>query len=264
MPTGTMPTGPNCTLELAAPAAEVTAPPALPTGYGRMKESAPPPRFFYGKVIWLVCCLGQITTYFGTSAGITFIVDDLMGDMALSRSGVSGVYTAGTLVGALAQMPIGRAVDRYGGRAAIAVCSGAYALSLLCLSLPPSWPWLIAAFSALRALGFGGLALACTTCMQQWYVRRRGLATGLSEAASSFVGFGVLSSLLSALVAAYGWRRSYLCIGVVLMLTYVPLAALLLRSRPEDVGSLAVWLCGDSAHTMRGAALSMDGGWSVP
>ena len=35
-------------------------------------------------------------------------------------------------------------------------------------------------------------------------------------------------------------------------------------SRPEDVGSLAVWLCSESAHTMRGAALSMDGGWSVP
>ena len=32
---------------------------------------------------------------------------------------------------------------------------------------------------------------------------------------------------------------------------------------PEGIGALAVFLCGDGANTMTGAALSMDGGWTA-
>jgi 3-hydroxybutyrate dehydrogenase len=34
-------------------------------------------------------------------------------------------------------------------------------------------------------------------------------------------------------------------------------------STPEQIGSLAAFLCGDSAATMTGAALSVDGGWTA-
>ena len=30
---------------------------------------------------------------------------------------------------------------------------------------------------------------------------------------------------------------------------------------PEQIGALAVFLCGDAATTITGAALSIDGGW---
>jgi 3-hydroxybutyrate dehydrogenase len=32
---------------------------------------------------------------------------------------------------------------------------------------------------------------------------------------------------------------------------------------PEKIGGLAVFLCGDAASTMSGAALSIDGGWTA-
>jgi 3-hydroxybutyrate dehydrogenase len=32
---------------------------------------------------------------------------------------------------------------------------------------------------------------------------------------------------------------------------------------PEEIGGLAVFLCGESAATMTGASVSIDGGWTA-
>jgi MFS family permease len=158
-------------------------------------------------------------------------------ELQLSRSAISAAYTVGTLLGAAAQSFIGRAVDHFGGRISISVCSIAYALSLVSISLPQSWLALSLAFAAMRALGFGGLQLACTTCLQQWFIRRRGLATGCAEAVTSLAGFGFCAIFFSWLVHSEGWRRAYMLVGLG-VLAYAPFAAVLLRSRPEDVGLL--------------------------
>ena len=215
-----------------------TVPTTATRSYGRQiddEDAARRPCCFYGWLVWLVLCVGSIGTFFGTSSAITFVLDDIMAELDLTRSAISAVYMAGTLLGAAVQIPIGRAVDRFGGRRSIAACSAAFALSCSCLSLPRHWATLLLAFGFLRALGFGGLAGAVTTCLQQWFVRRRGLATGMLEATNSIVGFGLCSLLLHGLVEAYGWRGAYLRSGIAL-LAYAPVAALVLRSRPEDIG----------------------------
>ena len=84
---------------------------------------------FYGWTVWLVLTVGQTTTFFGTSSGVTFVLDDVMAELQLSRSMASLSYAAGTFVGAAAQIPIGRAIDRFGGRRSVAVCSAAFYLS---------------------------------------------------------------------------------------------------------------------------------------
>ena len=213
------------------------APTTATRSYGRQidEDAASRRCCFYGWLVWLVLCVGSIGTFFGTSSAITFVLDDIMAELKLTRSAISAVYMAGTLLGAAVQIPIGRAVDRFGGRRSIAACSAAFALSCSCLSLPHHWSTLLLAFGFLRALGFGGLAGAVTTCLQQWFVRRRGLATGMLEATNSIVGFGLCSLLLHGLVEAYGWRDAYLRSGIAL-LAYAPVAALVLRSRPEDIG----------------------------
>ena len=190
---------------------------------------------FYGWFVWLLLTLAQISTFFGTSSAVTFVIEPIMAELKLSRSLVSLSYGIATGIGAAVQVPIGRLVDQFGGRKGVAVCSALYFLSLMAMALPHEWVMLTLAFGAMRALGFGGLALACNTCLQQWFVRRRGLVTGLSESLNTLVGFGLCSQFYAAVVRACGWRESYVLIGGALLL-YTPLAALLLRSRPEDIG----------------------------
>lgn len=204
----------------------------------------------YGWTVWTVLTIGQITTFFGTSSGVAFVIEGVMAELELSRSLVSLAYAVGTFIGAAAQIPIGRAVDRFGGRRGVAICSAAFYIALIGMSLPHNWYALTLAFAAMRALGFGGLALACNTCLQNWFVRRRGLATGLSESINTLVGFGFCAQLYSMAVLHFGWRHSYVLVGSALLL-YSPIAYLLLRSRPEEVSLLPD---GDQVDSAAGTA----------
>jgi hypothetical protein len=44
---------------------------------------------FYGWLVWVVLVVAQIITFFGTSSGLTFIIDDVMDELHLSRSSIS-------------------------------------------------------------------------------------------------------------------------------------------------------------------------------
>ena len=69
------------------------------------------------------------------------------------------------------------------------------------------------------AYGLGiGLGLGCAFvpilgAVQRWFVKRRGLASGL---AVSGIGVGtlVMPPLATALIAAFGWRDAYLVLGI--------------------------------------------------
>ena len=238
------------------------SPPKLSRRYGQLvnEDSAPGShrtcRCPYGYVVWTVLTVGQITTFFGTSAGLTFSIEGIKSDLQLSRSVISLTYAVGTLLGAAAQIPIGRAVDRFGGRLGVTMCSTAFYVSLAAMSLPTHWATLTLAFTAMRTLGFGGLALTCNTCLQNWFVRRRGLATGLSESVNSLIGYGLCAQLYAMAVVHYGWRRAFELVGAVLLL-YPPVAFLLLRSRPEDIGLAPD---GDPTEGLAGAASATPGG----
>ena len=226
------------TMEAAAARPGVSVSVVQARRYGQLDESSHPTRWChnYGWLCWAVLTLAQITTFFGTSSAVAFVVEPMMVDLALSRSLLSLSYGIATGFGAAAQIPIGRLVDRFGGRASVALCSAAYYVSLAAMAVPRDWFVLTLAFGAMRTLGFGGLALAGNTCLQQWFVKRRGLATGLSESVNTLVGFGLLSQLYSMAVLEYGWRVSYLLVGGVLLLVFPPMAAMFLRSKPEDIG----------------------------
>ncbi len=61
---------------------------------------------FYGWVILGVCALGMFTSGPGQTFGISIFVDPLINDLGLSRSMVSGLYTAGSLTAALAMLKL--------------------------------------------------------------------------------------------------------------------------------------------------------------
>jgi sugar phosphate permease len=70
----------------------------------------------------------------------------------------------------------------------------------------------------------------------RWFVKRRGLVTGILTA-STATGQLIFLPLLASLVVAFGWRAaSYLMAGVLVLI--FPLVAWLMRDRPADIGLL--------------------------
>ncbi|AVT37073.1 MFS transporter [Plantactinospora sp. BB1] len=94
---------------------------------------------------------------------------------------------------------------------------------------------LILCWGVLVGLGTGSMALAfVATVTGRWFVRRRGLVTGVLTAGGA-AGQLVFLPLLANLVEAYGWRAAALVVAGS-ALAVVPLVGWLLRDHPADLG----------------------------
>jgi len=85
-------------------------------------------------------------------------------------------------------------------------------------------------------VGFAlGIAYAPpTAAVQRWFVKRRGLALGITLAGLG-VGTAVMTPLSAYFITAYGWRTSYILMGIIVFLI-LAIAALLVVKHPEDKG----------------------------
>ncbi len=86
-------------------------------------------------------------------------------------------------------------------------------------------------------LGTGGLALVFASIVaNRWFVRKRGLITGIFSAAYA-TGQLVFLPLIAHLVMEMGWQTGSLLVGA-FAIVVVPLFAVFFRNRPSDVGEL--------------------------
>jgi sugar phosphate permease len=99
-------------------------------------------------------------------------------------------------------------------------------------------PWQLSAlWGGIIGLATGSVALVFGAIVaNRWFVARRGLVVGILGAAWA-TGQLVFLPLLAALVNAFGWRAASMAIALVCV-GLVPVAMVVLRNRPEDVGLL--------------------------
>jgi predicted MFS family arabinose efflux permease len=97
-----------------------------------------------------------------------------------------------------------------------------------------SWQ-LVLCWGVLVGLGTGSMALVfVATITGRWFVRRRGVITGVLTAAGA-TGQLIFLPALASLVQAHGWRAASVTVAGA-ALAVVPLVIWLLRDHPADVG----------------------------
>ncbi len=107
----------------------------------------------------------------------------------------------------------------------------------LTVFMTASWQ-LIACWGVLVGLGTGSMALAfVATVTNRWFVRRRGLVTGVLTAGGA-AGQLVFLPVLALLTRDHGWRVAALTVTAA-ALAVVPLVWWRLRDRPADLGVTA-------------------------
>ncbi|MFU8855032.1 MFS transporter [Micromonospora sp. SL1-18] len=126
-------------------------------------------------------------------------------------------------------------MDRFGIRRVVAAALVLVALgSGLTVGMTASWQ-LILCWGVLVGLGTGSMALAfVATVTGRWFVRRRGLVTGVLTAGGA-AGQLVFLPLLAVLVRDHGWRVAALVVAGA-ALAVVPVVLWLLREHPADLG----------------------------
>jgi MFS family permease len=107
----------------------------------------------------------------------------------------------------------------------------------LTVFMTASWQ-LVLCWGVLVGLGTGSMALAfVATVTNRWFVRRRGLVTGVLTAGGA-AGQLIFLPVLAQLTQHSGWRTAALTVSIA-ALAVVPLVFWRLRDRPADLGVTA-------------------------
>jgi MFS family permease len=136
-------------------------------------------------------------------------------------------------------------MDRLGMRRVVA---GALVLvaagSGLTVFMTASWQLLLC-WGVLVGVGTGSMSMAfVATVTGRWFVRHRGLVSGILTAAGA-TGQLIFLPLVAALATAQGWRVPALVVAGA-ALAVVPLVLAFLRDDPSDVGTTALGATGTS------------------
>lgn len=190
---------------------------------------------------WRMVVLATITgalTGPAQTIGVSVFVDPMIGALALTRSEVSMAYLIGTLIGAMALLPVGRWIDKVGSGRAMTWIGIALGIGLLVMGGVQGFVTLVIGFTLIRWLGQGSLGLVSTLSVTPWFERRRGFAFGIATTATATL-MSITPILLGAAIGAYGWRIAWVLAAITIWLVVVPIARFGIIDRPSDVGQYA-------------------------
>lgn len=158
-------------------------------------------------------------------------------ELGWSPVALSGAYSVMILASGLTAVPVGRWLDRYGPRVLMSAGSILAAVLLVLWSQVTSL-WVF----YLVMIGIGLVSAAVLyepafVIVATWFRRRRGRALTVLTFFGAWASF-IFIPLSQALVSWLGWRSALLALAAILASITIPLHALLLRRRPEDMGLL--------------------------
>ena len=193
------------------------------------------PRFFYGWVIVMVASAAMVGTLPGRTQGLGLITEPLLADLQVSRVTWAEINLWATLVGSLGALGVGQLVDRLGSRVILTALALALGAVVIAMSQATSLAWLAVLVTLTRALGQSALSVVSLAMIAPWFVRRIDAAMATYSVTLS-VGFMLAFPLVGSIVQQRGWRTAWLTVGVALVAGLTPMAWLLVRSRPAELG----------------------------
>ncbi len=165
------------------------------------------------------------------------LLEPLEQEFGWSRGTTSGAVSLNLIIYGLTAPFAAAVMERFGVRRVVAGALALVALGAgLTLVMTEAWQlWFL--WGVPIGFGTGAMALVFGAIVaNRWFVRHRGLVTGLFSAASS-TGQLVFLPLIARLADGPGWRWAAAVVAVFALLL-IPLVLVVLRDRPSDVGQV--------------------------
>ncbi|MFD3460612.1 MFS transporter [Nocardia fluminea] len=173
------------------------------------------------------------------------LIEPLHTEFGWSHATISTAVSLNMLLYGLISPFAAALMDRFGIRKV--VCSALVLIAAgsgLTVFMTQAWQ-LVATWGLLVGVGVGSMSMPfVATITGRWFVRSRGLVTGVLTAAGA-TGQLVFLPLVSMLATEHGWRLPSLIVAAV-ALSVVPLVWLFVRDYPSDAGVRAYGAPADS------------------
>ncbi len=165
---------------------------------------------------------------------VTVVLPRLQSEFGVTRADASLPYTL-TMIGfGVGGILMGRLSDRFG--VMIPVMIGAVGIGFGYIGAGYAGSLLL--FSLAQGILMGLLGTSATFAplvadTSRWFTRRRGIALAICMS-GNYVAGAIWPPIIQHFIDGYGWRPTYIDLGVFCLVTMLPLA-LLLRPRPPDL-----------------------------
>ncbi len=194
------------------------------------------PRVFYG---WWVLVITAMALFFSAGSShwtYTVLLDPMAEEFDTSHSQMLGVLAFSGVLSAIFAPLLGIMVDRYGARAVMTFSLLLYGLTVMGASqVEVLWQFYLLYGGGLGLSGAAMWRVGGPAVAANWFIRRRSIAFASFSVAAATSGL-IFPMLAQEIVDWRDWRAVWLIFGTVIVLVPTPLAWLIIRRRPEDMG----------------------------
>ncbi len=189
-------------------------------------------RLYYGWIVVAALCVTETVSWGILYYGFPVLLRPMEADLGFSRVEITGAFSVGMGMAALAALPVGRWIDRHGARALMTAGSCLGVALLLVWSRVES----LAALYAVWCLM--GLALAATlyepafAAVVGWFATRGRDRALLTVTLAGALASTIFMPIEAWLVDRLGWRAALVALAAILAAFTIPLHALALRPAP--------------------------------
>ncbi|MFC1903079.1 MFS transporter [Chloroflexota bacterium] len=180
-----------------------------------------------GFFIWLLGW-GTYTPTFGV------FVTPLQSEFGWSRADIALAISFSMIVQAPLATIAGWLTDKLGPRLVVMTFGSFYGICYLLLSRVNTIWQFQASYAVLAAIGISAINIPVMATIARWFVQRRGLMMGITQSGMGIGGL-IFAPFAAWLIVGYGWRSTYIILGII-TLAGILLSGLLLKRDPGELG----------------------------
>lgn len=190
---------------------------------------------YYG--IWMVAgCFVLLFLFAGAGFySFSIFIGPLEESFGWSRSAISLTMSIYMLLHGISAPWVGHLTEAYGPKKVMTTFAAISGAAFILVSFTTTL-WFFYMSYALLAIGSTGIGFVpVSSLLSRWFNRKRGTAIGAAMVGIS-VGGLVMAPLVGWINARYGWRLSFVFIGILVWVLALPITLFVIKSHPQDMG----------------------------
>lgn len=200
-----------------------------------MVEDKPQRKIFYG--IWIIAgCFVLLFLFAGAGFySFSIFIKPLEEQFGWSRGAIALTMSIYMLLHGIVGPLVGHLAETYGPKRIMTLFALGSGTCFILVSFTPALWYFYMSYALLAVVNSGIGFIPVSSLIARWFIRRRGTAIGAAMVGISVGGF-VLSPIIGQITYHFGWRVSYVFLGILVWLLAVPVTLFVIKGSPLEMG----------------------------
>ena len=191
--------------------------------------------FYYGWIIVAVA-LVSMAFWFGIRSSFSIFYVALLEDFPWNRGDSAGVQSMALITYTIMAPLVGGLIDRFGPRRVVVLGIIVLTTGLMLCSTIKTLIQFYLFYGIIMGTGITCIGIVTySAILAHWFEKKRGLASGIAVSGMG-IGTFLLVPLSQHFISMLGWRLTFLLIGGLALIILLPVNALFLKHKPQELG----------------------------